>query len=96
MRATFTTDFIYDGRDGYLERKAKMCEVLEIKMDLSGGSCIGQLSGVTKGLDLAERDIKTWIEEMCYELRKVTLVPFKAVWLLEGGDVLIKEIIPVK
>ena len=96
MRATFTTDFIYDGSDGYLERKYKMCEVLDVKMNLNGGIMVGQISGITKGLDLAEEDIRRWLLEMCYELGKITRVPFKIVWLFEGGDVLCKEINPSK
>ena len=85
MRATFTTDFIYDGQDGYLERKAKLCDVLDIKMDLQGGTMIGQLSGITSGLDLAL--------EMCYDLSKIMIGPFRIVWSLEGGDLICKEII---
>lgn len=96
MRATFTTEFIYDGADGFLERKAKMCEALDIKMDLRGGNMIGQLSGITKGLDLAEEDIRRWLLEMCHELSKITIVQFKIVWLLEGGDLICKEIHPSK
>ena len=94
MRSTFTTEFIYDGSDGFLERKAKMCERLDIKLDTKSGNMIGQLSGVLKGSDLAEEDIRRWLSEMCYELEKITIVPFKIVWLLEGGDIIIKEIKP--
>jgi len=94
MRATFTTNFIYDGSDAFLYRKEKMCEILNIKMDLKGSSMIGQLSGILSGSDLGETDIRRWIEEQCYELHKITKVPFKIVYLLEGGDIVIKEINP--
>ncbi len=96
MRAAFTTEFIYDGVEGYLERKAKMCQILDAEMDLQGGNMIGRIAGITKGLDLAEEDIRRWLLEMCWELARVTKVQFKIVWLLEGGDVLIKEIHPVE
>ena len=96
MRATFTTEFIYDGSDGFLERKAKLCEALDAKMDLNGGNMIGQIHGITSGLDLAEEDIRRWLLEMCWELMRITKVPFKIVWLLEGGDIIVKQIEPIK
>ena len=92
MRATFTTEFIYDGTDGFLERKAKMCEVLDIKMDLKGGSCIGQLAGIISGLSLAEEDINRWLNEQVYKLAKITVVPFRIVYLFEGGDLVCKNV----
>lgn len=96
MRATFTTEFIYDGSDGYLERKAKMCEILNTKMDLKSGTVIGQISGITSGLDLEEEDIRRWVLEFCYELMRITIIPFKIVWLFENGDVLMKKIHSIK
>ena len=97
MRATFTTEFIYDGADGYEDRKDKMMEVLEggeSKMERNNkmGSMVGQICGITHGSDLGETDIKRWIDEMCYDLYKITIVPFKIVWLLESGDIIIKDI----
>lgn len=93
MRATFTTEYIYDGSDGFEIRAKKMAEVLGIEW--RGRNMIGQLSGITKGLDLVEEDIRRWLEEMCFDLEKITLVSFKIVWLLEGGDLICKEIKPV-
>lgn len=100
MRATFTTEFIYDGSKGYLERKDKMMEILEegeLKLERNNhmGSMIGQISGITSGLDLVESDIKRWIDEQYWDLCRITIVPFKIVWLLEGGDIFIKEVIPI-
>lgn len=95
MRAAFTTEFIYDGVEDYLERRTKLCEILDVKPNSKSGNMVGQISGLTKGLDLAESDIKRWIDEMAYELSKVTIVPFKIVWLFEGGDIVIKEIVPL-
>ena len=92
MRATFTTSFIYDGADGYLDRKAKLCEVLDVEMDLKGGIMIGQISGITKGLDLDESDIHEYIKEMCHDLYGISIVDFRIVWLFEGGDIEIREI----
>lgn len=99
MRATFTTEFIYDGSEGFEERKQQMVEILNSGQAYKpeqpkGGNMIGQLFGVTSGLDLAENDIKSWIEDMCAELRVVTKVEFKIVWLFEGGDILIKTVVP--
>ncbi len=94
MRATFTTEFIYDGSDGYQKRGKDMKDILMVKMELMGGSMIGQIAGITSGLDLSEYDIKEYIDEMVLDLSKVTKVPFKIVWLFEGGDILIKEIVP--
>ena len=98
MRAAFTTEFIYDGAKGFEERANKMVDILSVGGDyvapLGGGNMVGQLSGITRGLDLAEEDIRRWLLEMCYELSKVTIVPFRIVWLLEGGDLICKEIIP--
>jgi hypothetical protein len=102
MRATYTTEFIYDGADGHSDRKDKMMEVLEageikkLERDNHMGNMIGQISGITSGLNLDESDIKRWIDEQCWDLCKITIVPFKIVWLLEGGDVIIKEVTPIK
>lgn len=90
MRATFTTEYIYDGSEGQQERSDKMRDVL--MAEKKNSNYIGQISGITSGSDLSEQDIKGWIDEMCYELSKVTIVPFKIVWLLESGDIIIKEI----
>ena len=92
MRATFTTEYIYDGDEGFIERAAKMCEVMDIKMDTKGGNMIGQLTGILSGLDLAEEDIKRWMEEKVHELSKITIVPFRIVYLLEGGDLILKQV----
>ena len=99
MRATYTTEFIYDGAVGYLERKDKLMEVLEagerkMERDNHMGNMIGQISGITSGLDLAESDIKRWIDEQYWDLCKITIVPFRIVWLLEGGDLICKEVTP--
>ena len=101
MRATFTTEFIYDGAKGYEGRKNKMMEVLEqgeLKLERNnrGGMTLGQMAGITSGLDLAESDIKRWIEEQYWDLCRITKVPFKIVWLLEGGDLICKEVFPIK
>ncbi len=97
MRATFTTEFIYDGAEGWNERKKKMVDILSVHypVDTSSGTCIGRISGVLSELDLAEEDIRRWLLEICYDLAKVTKVPFKIVWLLEGGDLICKEIQPI-
>jgi hypothetical protein len=92
MRATFTTEYIYDGSEGFKNRQEKMCAILEIKP--KSDNMVGQLSGILSGLDLAESDIKRWIEEQSNELSKVTTVEFRIVWLLEGGDIICKKIIP--
>ena len=55
---------------------------------------LGQIFGVTSGLNLDESDIKGWIEEMVQELTVITKVEFKIVWLFEGGDILIKTVVP--
>lgn len=92
MRATFTTDFIYDFQEGWVGRRTKMCEILGGYASSKGGDMIGQISGITKGLDLSEQDIRDEIEELAFELHKVTGIPFRIVWLLEGGDLICKEI----
>lgn len=92
MRATFTTNFIYDGSEGYLERKERLCKILNISSDNKAGNMIGQLSGILSGSDLGETDVKRWLEEQCYDLYQVTQVPFTIVYLLEGGDIIIKNI----
>ena len=93
MRATFTTEFIYDGVEGNRERYEKMCNALGVKpTERMGGNMIGQISGITSGSDLAESDIKRWIEEMCYEVEKIAIVEFNIAWLLESGDIIIKHI----
>jgi len=92
MRAAFTTEFIYDGAEGFEKRARKIAKVLDVEWQ--GKNIVGQLSGVTGGLDLAEEDIRRWLLEMCYELGKITIVSFKIVWLLQGGDIIIKEITP--
>lgn len=94
MRATFTTSFIYDGIEGYMDRKKKLSDILDIELNSKGGSVIGQLAGVTKGLHLSESDIKDEIEQLVYDLSQVATVPFKIVWLFEGGDIVIKDIVP--
>lgn len=96
MRATFTTEFIYDGAEGYLDRRAKIYEVLGCKVDMGGGNVIGQLAGVTKGLDLSEEDVRRYIDEICNELYHIAKVDFKIVWLLEGGDIIIRNILGKK
>ncbi len=92
MRATFTTEFIYDGVEGNIERYTKMCEALGVKPKEGYRHMIGQISGITSGSDLGESDIKRWIEEMCYEVEKLAIVEFSIVWLLESGDIIIKHI----
>ncbi len=94
MRATFTTSFIYDADTGHKERANEMAKVLGISWEEK--NMIGVMSGITSGLDIAELDIRRWINEMCFELKDITIVPFKVAWLLEGGDVIIKEIKPLK
>lgn len=94
MRATFTTEFIYDGSENFNVRAKKMATTLETKWNVRNGGMIGQISGITRGLDLAEEDIRRWLLEMCYELEKITIMPFKIIWLLEGGDLICKEIKP--
>lgn len=94
MRASFTTEFIYDCTNGYKDRWLKLVEILDADKEHKGGSCLGRITGITRGLDLAEEDIRRWVEEMSYEMSKITIVPFKIVWLLEGGDLLCKEIKP--
>lgn len=93
MRATFTTSFIYDGLDGYRDRFKKLAEVLEVKHEHRGGGCVGQLSGITCGLDLGEHDVRRYIDEIVSNLHKISYVSFKIVWLLEGGDIIIREIL---
>jgi hypothetical protein len=100
MRATFTTEFIYDGIEGFDDRKDKMMEVLEAgenKLNRNNhmGNMIGQIAGITHGLDLEESDIKRWIEEQYWDLCRITKVPFKIVWLLEGGDTIVKQVSPL-
>jgi hypothetical protein len=97
MRATFTTEFIYDSSEGFEERAQELLDILTSTQGAShskwkGGNAIGQLSGVASGLDLAESDTTRWIEEERWECARVTKVPFKIVWLLEGGDVIIKDV----
>lgn len=98
MRATFTTDFIYDGSEGYQERGKEIQSILTStegnrpQAPLRGGNVIGQIAGICSGSDLSESDLKRWIDEMAVDCGKITKVPFKIVWLLEGGDVIIKEI----
>ena len=82
MRASFTTEFIYDGTDEFLTRRTKMVKILEADKEHKGGNMIGRITGLTSGLDLAEEDIRRWLSEMCYELSKITIIPFKIVWLL--------------
>lgn len=94
MRATFTTSFIYDGGPGFEDRKYTMCEILSIPIENRCHSMIGQLSGIVSGSDLEEDDIRMWIDEQCRDLRKITTIPFKIVYLLEGGDILIRDIQP--
>ena len=84
MRAIFTTEFLYDGSENFNVRAKKMATTLETKWNVRNGGMIGQISGITRGLDLAEEDIRRWLLEMCYEL----------IWLLEGGDLICKEIKP--
>ena len=90
MRATFTTEYIYDGDKGYFERKVKMCEILNI--EAKEENMVGQLSGILSGLDLSEEDVRRWLEEQVYELGKITIVPFGIVYLLEGGDLIYKKV----
>lgn len=99
MRATFTTSFIYDGSEGYQERKSKMVDELTSSESYhpeqpNGGSMIGQIFGVTSGLGTSEFDIREEIEAHVLELETITIVPFKIAWLFESGVILIKEISP--
>lgn len=95
MRACFTTEFIYDGSKGYQDRGIEMCKVLDVPCNISGGNMIGQIAGILSGLDLAENDIRTQLEDQAIDLCKITLIPFKIVYLLEGGDIVVKEIFPM-
>lgn len=93
MRATFTTSFIYDGAEGYEDRWNKLCDVFDIKYrERAGGNVIGRISGVTKGMDLSEEDVRRYIEEIANELHDIAKVDFTVCWLLEGGDVIIRQI----
>lgn len=92
MRASFTTEFIYDGLEGYLDRYEKLVEVFNSDREYKGGNMIGRITGLTKGLDLGEQDIRDYIDEMCKEAYGIAKVPFKIVWLFESGDVIIREI----
>jgi len=93
MRATFTTEYIYDGADGYEKRQKEMVDILS--GHASSKNMIGQISGIISGSDLAESDIKRWMDEQCWDLCKITIVPFRIVWLLEGGDLICKEVCPL-
>ena len=96
MRATFTTEFIYDGSDGYRKRYRTICEILGAPREKTRKrNMIGQIFGITNGMDISEEDIRRWIEEICHDLAKITIVQFRIVWLLEGGDLLCKEINPI-
>ncbi|HEX9060868.1 MAG TPA: hypothetical protein VF941_11870 [Clostridia bacterium] len=102
MRATFTKEFIYDGSKGFQKRREKLFRILSSTEgyiplpEFRGGNCMGQISGIISGLDLAESDIRRWIEEQRWECAYITKVPFRIVWLLEGGDVIIKDVPVIK
>ena len=98
MRATFTTSFIYDGREGYQERRDSIVKILgdefgnTVIQDGKKKNMIGQIAGVTKGLDLGEEDIRQEIQEICCKLWKIKTVPFYIVWILEGDEVVVRRI----
>ena len=90
MRATFTTDFIYDTGEGYIERENQLCNILGVEP--KNGTVIGQISWVIKGVDLSENDIKEDISQIVNELQGISMVDFKIVWLLEAGDIIVNII----
>ena len=94
MRSTFTSEFIYDAAPGWEQRGKKMATVLGIKF--LPKNILGQLSGVLKCSDGSETETRQWIEEIVTQLVPITIVPFKIVWLLECGDVIIKEVASTK
>lgn len=94
MRTTFTTNFIYDGIEGHEERQRKLEKILlaDYPKEFIPRNCIGQISGILKGSDLGHEDTKRWIGEQVYACEKITIVPFRIVWMFEGGDIIISEV----
>jgi len=92
FRNTFITDFIYSADDKGLKANPKVEKVFEehgITLDNKvGANGYGYYSGIIKTSELHCMLSELQIEELIWDLEKVTRVPFRLTILQESGAVI--------